>query len=246
MVKIVTFAKVGLRFQNKAGRWCEIIEVKGWSDVVVRFDDTGTIKSFQADSLKRGTFFDPYYKTYWGFGYIGEGKYTGKSHKSAFNTWMHMVERCYDTESKYYPLYGGVGVKVSQEWSNFQVFAEWFEKHKVVGWHMDKDFIEPSSKLYSEDTCVFLPPEVNSLFTGYHFGLKEMGVGLTKSGSWYSACTINGKQKYLGVSKTWLEAKTKYLVEKRKIVDKLLSKYALPKPVVNTMYEMTGIYFYLD
>ncbi len=246
LVKKVTFAKVGDRFKNNLGNWCEVLQVNKWDDVIVRFENTSTVKSFQADALKRGVFHDPYNKTYWGFGYIGCGKYSGKTHKSAFNTWMHMVERCYDTNCKPYNLYGGKGVIVSDEWSDFQVFAEWFETNKIDGWHMDKDYLQPFSRVYSKETCAFIPPAVNGLFTGYHTDIKNMGVGLTKSGTWYAACTIEGKQQYLGVSKTWLEAKTKYLHEKRKVVEKLVKEYDLPKPIVNTMYEMTGIYFYLD
>lgn len=246
MVKAVTFAKVGQRFQNKFENWCEVIKVNRWDDVLVKFDNTGTIRSFQADSLKRGIFYDPYNKVYWGFGYIGVGKYDTKTHKSAFNTWMHMIERCYDVKSKPYNVYGGIGVRVSEDWGDFQVFAEWYEANKIEGWHMDKDFIEPLSKLYSKDTCVFIPPAVNGIFTGYHRGLKYMGVGNTKQGKWYSQCIIDGKQQYLGVSDTWLEAKTKYLTEKRKVVNTVIQNYDLPLKVKETLYEMTSIYFYLD
>jgi hypothetical protein len=246
MVKRKTFVNVGDRFQNKLGNWCEVIQVNKWDDVIVRFENTSTVKSFQADSLKRGIFHDPYNKAYWGFGYIGVGKYSGKTHKSAFNTWMHMVERCYDSSCKYYPLYGGKGVRVSNEWVDFQVFAKWFDENKVDGWHMDKDFINPFSKIYSKETCVFIPPAVNGLFTGYQNGLKNMGTGRTRQGKWYSNCTIDGEQQYLGVSDTWLEAKTKYLVEKRKVAEKIMQKYDLPLKVKQTLYEMTSIYFYLD
>lgn len=239
--------KIGDRFINKRGNWCEVIEPRKWDDIIVRFDNTGTIKSFQADSLKRKIFHDPYEKAYWGFGFTGDGNYDGKNHKHIFNTWMHMVERCYDVNSKPYPVYGGAGVTVCEEWRNFQNFAAWFEQHKVEGWHLDKDFKNPNSKEYSPENCVFLPPEINSLFTGYGRGLKLAGTGRTKQGTWYAAVTENGKQTYLGVSDTWLDAKIKYLDRKRNNLIATLKRYPdLDKNVVNTALEMTNIWYYLD
>lgn len=238
--------KVGDRFQNNKGQWCTVLEPNKWDDILVQFDETGTIKSFQSDSLKRKIFHDPLFKAYWGFGCMGDGIYNGVDHKSAFNTWMHMVERCYDTECQHYGLYGGKGVTVCDEWSNFQTFAEWFTKNKVDGWHLDKDFKNPSSNSYSTDNCVYLPPAVNSIFTGSNRGI-DTGVGRSKQGRFTAtaSCALTARRKHLGTFKTWIDAKVAYLEEKRKMVEKLIKEYDLPKEVRYTMFEMTSIWYYL-
>lgn len=59
-------------------------------------------------------------------------------------------------------------VNVCEEWEDFDKFYEWikpyFDKGMVhKNWHMDKDFLsQPDQKIYSPDTCCFLPPEINT------------------------------------------------------------------------------------
>lgn len=63
--------KVGERFINNKGNWCTVVDPKKWDDIVVKFENTGTVKSFQADSLKRKIFHDPFERSYWDYGFMG-------------------------------------------------------------------------------------------------------------------------------------------------------------------------------
>ena len=64
------------------------------------------------------------------------------------------------------------GVEVCEEWYNFQNFAEWCETQKFLNakdvkgksYQLDKDILVKGNKIYSPDTCCFVPPEINSLF----------------------------------------------------------------------------------
>ncbi len=40
----------------------------------------------------------------------------GLPHKPTRNTWKSMIERCYNTSHKFYPIYGGRGITVHESW----------------------------------------------------------------------------------------------------------------------------------
>lgn len=46
----------------------------------------------------------------------------------------------------------------------FSNFAEWFDKHHVEGWELDKDILVSGNRTYSPETCCFVPHEINVLF----------------------------------------------------------------------------------
>ena len=83
------------------------------------------------------------------------GKQT-RSHK----TWEHILERCYSAKlHAKEPTYKDV--VVAEEWLNYQVFAKWYEEnyYEVEGQRMelDKDLLSGNCKIYSPNTCIFLP-----------------------------------------------------------------------------------------
>lgn len=47
----------------------------------------------------------------------------------AFQSWAHMMERCYKETCKFYNDYGGRGVKVCKEWHDAKNFCEWAENN---------------------------------------------------------------------------------------------------------------------
>ena len=76
-----------------------------------------------------------------------------------------MICRCYDKkyqESK--PTY--IGCKVCDEWRYLSAFKKWFDENYVDGYQLDKDILAPGNKIYSPDTCCFVPPEINVLLIG--------------------------------------------------------------------------------
>ena len=48
----------------------------------------------------------------------------GMRYHRAYNTWNHMMFRCYSKKDKRYPVYGGRGIKVTSKWHNFIGFWE--------------------------------------------------------------------------------------------------------------------------
>ena len=81
------------------------------------------------------------------------------------------MERCYDEKSlEKFPTYRNV--TVCEEWHNYQNFAQWFKDTfpiDLMGLKMqlDKDLKQKGLeyKVYSKDTCVFIPERLNYFLT---------------------------------------------------------------------------------
>lgn len=154
--------------------------------------------------IKNGQIKFPYYKSVYGVGYYGDGKYksrvNGKKTK-VYVVWKHMLMRCYDVKfQQKYPTY--VGVIVCEEWHNFQNFAEWFDKHYIEGYDLDKDLLsEPNSKIYSPNTCLFVPHALNTFLTNRQSNNTSGQVGVSwhkSTNKWRATISRNGKRKHLG------------------------------------------------
>lgn len=86
-------------------------------------------------------------------GCISRGRKTKIKDKRLHSIWYDMIRRCNDTKNKYY---GAKGVKVCEEWINYDIFKEWaylneYDKTKQI----DKD-IKGNGLLYSPATCIFV------------------------------------------------------------------------------------------
>jgi len=132
--------------------------------------------------------------------------------------WRNMLIRCYSiAEHKRYPTY--LGCEASAGFKDFQVFAEWcqgqvgFSKTEFV---LDKDILLAGNKVYGEDTCVFLPREVNGLLIGSDAkrGAHPIGVTAHKDGGYVSSCNMFGLKTYLGYFPTVVMAFAAYKTAK--------------------------------
>ncbi len=47
------------------------------------------------------------------------------SHHRIYNIWFDMKRRCYQSQNKRFDRYGGRGIKVCEEWHDFQNFFDW-------------------------------------------------------------------------------------------------------------------------
>lgn len=99
--------------------------------------------------------------------YNGAVRIDGKVIKS-YRDWQNMLRRCYDSKyQELYPTYADC--TVCEDWLKFSKFKEWFDanypqhlEEQGVILQLDKDLLGKDSKIYSPDTCVFLPSCVNS------------------------------------------------------------------------------------
>ena len=128
-----------------------------------------------------------------------------------YTLWARMLERCFDEKTKQkYPTYQGV--TCSKEWLLMTPFIEDVSKMKgydLEGWELDKDILVKGNKLYSKDTCCFVPAEVNMLLTKSDKARGEWPIGVCfhkATGKFMARLKINGKQKFLGCFTTADEA----------------------------------------
>jgi len=118
--------------------------------------------------------------------------------------WKDMLKRCFSEKYKQnQPTYEGV--TCSKEWLSMTTFIEDVSQMRgfgLDGWALDKDILQKGNKLYSKDTCCFVPHEVNNLLTKRDKARGEYPVGVDfhkVSGKFRAQLTINGKLKYLGL-----------------------------------------------
>lgn len=48
--------------------------------------------------------------------------------KPWYGSWHSMMDRCYNPNVHNYPMYGGRGITVCDEWHDIQMFEKWVEK----------------------------------------------------------------------------------------------------------------------
>ena len=115
-------------------------------------------------------------------GFIGVGEYkisNNSKSELAYNKWVGMLARCYNPNYHInHPTYKNC--EVCEEWLNYQNFAKWFEDNYIEGFHLDKDLLVKDNKIYSSETCCFIPNEINILFIKPKINKYNLPTGVTK------------------------------------------------------------------
>ena len=155
-----------------------------------------------------------------------------------YSKWSNMLKRCY---SKKYqskkPTY--IGCIVAKEWHSFMTFRTWMIKQNWRGNEIDKDILKLGNKIYSPETCTFVPKKINMLLNINYNARGEFPLGVL----WIDSCcrfkaqiTINGKNKFLGHFKTESEASMAYKKAKSEYIRKSAfeqSDYFIAKALIS-------------
>lgn len=224
--------EAGSQFSTKKSGVCTVIEYIDSRNIVVEFQD-GYRKVCQANSLKKGNIKNPYYPSVQGVGFLGEGPYITSKDKVLTQesiTWRGMLQRCYDTKFLLkHPTYEGN--YTSTHFNNFQNFAHWCQSSvgfNNKSWCLDKDIILRGNKEYSQDSCAFVPHEINNLLISSKICRGEMPIGVSyhKDKRMYSAsCHRNGKQVEIGMYLDPLEAFESYKAFKESNIKAVANKW---------------------
>ena len=151
-----------------------------------------------------------------------------------YNTWRGMLQRCTEKIWLIRPTY--IGTTCSDNFKNYSYFYKWcneqigFNSKDENGrvWHLDKDILNKGNKLYSEDTCVFVPSEINCILTKRENGRGDnyLGVSFIKGTNKFKAtCNDTGVSQHLGFFDTEEEAFQAYKLYKEIVIKQTAEKY---------------------
>lgn len=244
--------RVGQEALNNQGCMMTIIAYRNAKDIDVQFEDGTIVTNKEYKNFKNGEIKNLNYASVFNIGYLGEGEYSRMENKDAYTSWQGMLRRCYDSQclSKN-PTY--IGCTVCEEWHNFQNFAEWYYEnyYEIEGQKMalDKDILCKGNKIYSPDTCVFVPQDINSIFTKRDLkrGCLPIGVSYHKKMNKYQSGCRNGSGHltYLGYYDTPEEAFEVYKQYKEQVIKDMADEYKdlIPETLYDSMinYEVVII-----
>jgi len=161
--------------------------------------------------------------------WVGAVKVDGKKIKE-YQLWSGVLQRCFtDGFKQSRPTYKDV--TCSKEWLSMTNFVNDVSKMKgfgLSGWCLDKDILQKGNKLYSKDTCCFVPQEVNSLLIKCDNSRGEWPVGVDfhkATGKFKAQLRINGKRKHLGYFTTPEEAFQAYKPAKEAQIKAVAEKW---------------------
>ena len=211
----------------------KILKYNDTANVVIQFLKTGYETTVRLTNIRNGNVKDPYLPSVYGIGVFGikyPSRVNGVKTKE-YKLWHSMLVRCYsDTIKKKHPTY--IGCEVSDNFKSYEYFYEWCQKQIGFGnkgWHLDKDLLVKGNRVYSEDSCVFLPQEVNKALTKRtnSRGEYSIGVSWSKTSKAFVATVAKnkGKTEWLGYFKTEIEAFNAYKQAKESFIKEQANKW---------------------
>ena len=242
--------RLGEARMMNCGEVAIIVEYTRYNDITVQFKSTGELVKSTYQCFKNGNVRSRFTHSVYGVGIIGNEKTideNGKTIKS-YSVWNSMLRRCCSGEfKKKYPTYKDVNC--CEEWLYYSKFKEWFNDnyYEINGKRMDldKDILYKGNKIYSPDTCVFVPQNINKLFTKSNKARGKLPVGVSfckKLNKFQAHCRIfyNGKseKKLLGYYNTIEEAFNAYKQFKEEYIKQVADYYKdnIPNKLYEAMY----------
>ena len=251
MRKVMT-SRIGESNLNVNGHFMTILEYRNSKDIDVYFNDYDFIKrNVCYKTFKSGEIICPYEPTVYGIGHVGEGKYKRYNKYNRvtieYDVWKGMLRRCYDEKYSNKNLTYKY-CTVCEEWHNFQNFAEWYDENyyevKSEEMHLDKDILVKGNKIYSPETCVFVPRKINEIMKKDNYiNRGKLPIGVSKynnSGNYLARCyNENSERINLGLYETPKNAFEAYKEFKENIIKKIADKYEkyIPRELYKSLYE---------
>ena len=230
-----------INYKDCVGKVCKssnsgdfkVLKYKDSKNVEIQFLKTGYEATVELGNIKSGGVKDPYVPSVYCVGISGT-KYphsvNGRTTKE-YKLWCSMLKRCYSTIlKKKHPTYEDC--EVSDNFKSYEYFYEWC--HNQFGfnnkdWQLDKDLLIKGNKVYSEDSCIFIPSEINLLLVKNTASRGEylIGVYWSKTHKAFVARVSKnkGKQEHLGYFNTEIEAFNAYKEAKESFVKEQAEKW---------------------
>lgn len=242
--------RTGEKGYNKVGSIMEIVEYRCSSDIDVYFPEYNWIFNHTTyQNFKNGTLKCHYERRYFNKGYLGRENmnlFIGSKKVKSYEIWLDFLRRCYDFKwHKKQPSY--IGCEVCKEWLNYNTFHKWYEEnyYEIEGETMclDKDILIKGNKIYSPETCVFVPQSINNLFLKREArrGKYPIGVSYNKTNNTFQArCNNAYKERVeLGNFDNPIDAFNEYKRFKELTIKKVAELYRdiIPKKLYDALYK---------
>lgn len=244
--------RIGERKVMNCGEECEIVEYVNNSNIIVRFLNTGEIIKSAYKEFRIGTIKSRFASSIYGIGIIGleTTKENGNLLKQ-YQIWHEMLRRCYNEKyQQKHPTYKEC--KICDEWKYYKNFKKWYDEnyYEIDNETMclDKDILNKGNKIYSPETCVFVPQSINKLFIKNDKNRGDLPIGVSwneKNNKYRADCKVfniknkKNNQKYLGLYNTPEEAFNAYKKTKEENI-KLVADYykdRIPNKLYEAMYK---------
>lgn len=144
----------------------------------------------------------------------------------SYNIWMHLMKRCCGKRRpKAYK-----DCKICDEWKLYSNFKKFYDKYcKNDSFHLDKDILVQGNKLYSPDTCVFVPIEINETIQSIWVEDRSLpaGVSMTKCGKFRARCRKGEglDREHIGCYDTAEEAFEEYRKAKKERIKEMANRH---------------------
>lgn len=223
-------------FETKFGNSFIVTKYVSRGEIHIKFLDTGYETTTDRANIARGSIRDRLTPSAFGVGIIGveASRINGILEREAI-LWKNMLQRCYSEKSqarrqtykdctvsdnfKYYPYF--------KDWCNNQIGFSSFDTNGNP-FELDKDILVKGNKIYSAETCCFVPQEINCLIhtSKSYRGLLPQGVVLSSNKKRYRArVSMCGKYYVQGTFYTPEEAFMKYKEVKEAYIKEVADKY---------------------
>lgn len=226
---------LGEEFNTTKSGKCFVVDYKNSTNVLVAFYNPVCFVKTRLCLLRNGKVKNPLMPHVLGVGVIGIGKYGSRKDNKVYALWRNMLTRAYDARFHIkQPSYQDV--TVCDEWLNFQNFAEWCYSQKFFNfkddngrsYQLDKDILVKGNKVYSPETCCFVPHEINSLFLLRKSlrGEYPIGVSYNKQNRKFDMCLTHlGKKLSRSLHETPEEAFKAYKEAKELCIKEIAEKW---------------------
>ena len=224
---------VGKVCKSKSSGDFKILKYNDAYNVDVQFLKTGYETVAMLGNIKSGNVKDRHLPSVFGVGVIGN-KYPSRVngvHTKEYTLWCSMLQRCYSEAFKKKYLTYDV-CEASENFKYYEYFYEWCQNQigfGIDGFQLDKDLLVKGNKVYNEDTCVFIPSEINLVLikSDNIRGKHPIGVHWSNSNKAFVAKVKKnkGRQEYLGLFNTELEAFNAYKKAKETFVKEQANKW---------------------
>lgn len=162
----------------------------------------------------------------------------------SYKLWQSMRHRLMDREEY-------KDVTMCAEWETYEGFLEWFNSSEFSNcrdelgnfYFLDKDVLGGQRRLYSPETCAFIPQQLNNMFKRKISSMKAGVQYLSGKAKPYRAyINYNRKHIHLGYYLTEDEAHSKFLEARKECLKNFIEVHSgrLDERVVDRISVMVG------